>query len=292
MNDIKSVKRLIQKLLHDSGYYLLKYQKALSRYQPDQEWESRIIDAVECKDNIYIPRVANAGIVDGRYQIMHNGLKILLGSYYGYGYTRLLERNKGVHEPQEERVFREVLKYIPAGATMIELGSFWAFYSMWFHSEIENAQCYMVEPEYINMLKGRSNFKHNNFKGTFINAFVGKSGVPTRPTPTISIDDLVKTKGIERVHILHSDIQGAEFEMLQGAKSVLSSKIVDYVFVSTHSNELHIQCELFLKEYNFEIIASANLDESFSVDGILVAKHNGVPGPGFIHIDLKQHLII
>lgn len=281
-------KRFVQKFLHHSGYYLSKYKKALSNYQPDNHWESRINDVLACNDNQFIERVTDAGVISGNYQVMHNGIKILLGSYYGHGYTKLLEKSRGVHEPQEERVFAEVLKYIPAGATMIELGSFWAFYSMWFQSRIENAHNFLIEPEYINLLKGKSNFKINGFKGTFINAFAGKMAVDSKPVCTITIDELVKARGIERIHILHSDIQGAELEMLEGAKGVFSAGIVDYVFISTHSNELHMQCEAFLRDYHFEIIASASLNETFSVDGILVAKNKKVSGPEFIQLHLKQ----
>jgi hypothetical protein len=69
-----------------------------------------------------------------RVQVMHNGIRVLADGYYGEWMTRLIELCSGCHEPQEERVFHEVMARIPAVATMIELGGFWAFYSLWFLS--------------------------------------------------------------------------------------------------------------------------------------------------------------
>lgn len=233
-------------------------------------WEKRLSDTVRCTDNKYIARVSDAGKVIRGKQIMHNGLKIHLGSYYGPEVAIVLQKNKGVHEPQEERVFAEVLKVIPKGGTMIELGSFWSFYSMWFNSEVEKANNYMVEPDTFNMGCGKRNFILNNMKGDFTNAFVGKSSIEGNP-PTICIDNFMKDKNIDFVNILHSDIQGYEYDMLQGAKKTIDSNKVGFVFVSTHSNEVHAQCLNFLKEHDFFIIAEHDLDNTYSQDGLIVA---------------------
>ena len=44
------------------------------------------------------------------YQLMHNGIKIIQDCYYGSWITTLIEILKGHHEPQEEKVFYEILK--------------------------------------------------------------------------------------------------------------------------------------------------------------------------------------
>jgi hypothetical protein len=61
-------------------------------------------------------------------QIMHNGLRVVAGGYYGDWMTRIIERLHGHHEPQEEAVFHEILKLLPPDATMLELGGFWSYY--------------------------------------------------------------------------------------------------------------------------------------------------------------------
>ena len=279
-----------QYILHHLGYYLYKYKLGLRKYEIDAEWTLRINDVAACNDNSLINKVVNAGKVTGNYQLMHNGIKVYLGSYYGFGYTRLLEKNFGIHEPQEEYVFQEVLKHIPSNSTMIELGSFWSFYSMWFQKQILNAENYLIEPEYINMLKGKSNFELNNLKGKFFNAYVGKESISNSSVPTFSIDDFVSKNGISHVAILHSDIQGWEYDMLLGAGKTFAQQLIDYVFISTHSNDLHEKCRAFLINQGFDIIASADLDETFSVDGVLVGKHQSVKGPAAIQIHLKSKI--
>ena len=58
-----------------------------------------------------LPRVADAGRLSGGVQLMHNGLRVVEGSYYRWRGTRMFAATGGVHEPQEERVFAEVLKF-------------------------------------------------------------------------------------------------------------------------------------------------------------------------------------
>jgi hypothetical protein len=215
----------------------------------------------------------NAGKLVDELVIMHNGIKVHPLSYYGLPNLKMLIENKGVHEPQEEVIFQEVLKNMPNGAVMIEMGSFWSFYSMWFHKEVKNASNYMIEPDVLNLRQGKRNFNINNFKGEFFNYFIGKkSEVGSNGEEFICIDDFVLMNKIKFVDILHSDIQGAELDMLKGAEKLINEKKVGYIFISTHSNELHYECERFLKNYNFITVASANLDETYSYDGILVMK--------------------
>lgn len=245
------------------------FDRIILKKKLSEIWETRLREAVECSDNDYLPRVAGAGMVKRGKQIMHNGLLINLGSYYGPEIARLLYENKGVHEPQEERVFAEVLKAIPSNGTMIELGSFWSFYSMWFKQKVDGAKNYMIEPDSFNIESGRRNFALNGMEGDFTRAFV--SGHSAKGDPrTICIDDFVKEKGIDFIDILHSDIQGYEYEMLKGAVDTIRSKKIAYVFISTHTNEIHNNCLNFLRKHEFFIIANADLDTTYSQDGIIV----------------------
>jgi len=283
------LKKIKFEILYRSHYYLFKYKKGLKNYIIDDEWKKRIEDTCNCIDNQDIPRSENAGIIKGNYQIMHNDIKIMLGSYYGFGYSKLIEKNKGVHEPQEEKVFQEVLKCLPENSTMIELGSYWAFYSIWFNKEIKNANSYLIEPDPLSLIKGKINFKINNCKGHFFNAFVGEKYTKNlNNAPTYCIDDFIEKHKIQHVNILHSDIQGFELDMLKGARKSIKRRLIDYLFISTHSNELHQNCTLFLLEHGYEIIASADLDQSYSVDGLLVAKLLDIKENNEINISKKN----
>lgn len=269
--------QLIRKII---GYQLASsglFDRYFRNYKLTDSWQVRVDDVLACSDTPFIPTVPYAGVISRGKQTMHNGLKIYNGSYYGPEYAKLLEITKGVHEPQEERVFQEVLIAIPKNATMIELGSFWSFYSMWFQLKVRGAKNYMIEPDSFNMRFGIRNFKLNGFTGDFTHAFVGPASKRGNP-PTICIDDFVANKNIEFIDILHSDIQGFEYEMLQGAMVTFDKQKIGYVFISTHNNEVHYQCLDFLQDRNFIIIVDIDMDATYSVDGLIVARANNYEG--------------
>lgn len=237
-----------------------------------EHWLSRIENVLRSEDNPSIPRDPRAGTMEEESLIMHNGLKIDPMSYYGHALMKMLIENKGVHEPQEEKIFQEVLKSMDyeKPLVMMELGAYWSFYSMWLLSIFPKAHCFMVEPDKKNLYYGKKNFATNGFDGKFIHAGIGKTKLNRNNVTTV--DQLCKENSIDFLDILHSDIQGYELEMLQGAKRMLSENKVGYAFISTHSNELHKGCRDHLLGYGFTEIASANVDESYSWDGILVMK--------------------
>jgi len=268
------IRKLVSYNLAPSGLF----DKAILNYPISREWEKRIKEVLDCPDTEKIETVENAGCINRGKQIMHNGLKINLGSYYGPEYSKLLYKTKGIHEPQEEFVFQEILKKIPDGAIMIELGSFWSFYSMWFNLKVANAVNIMIEPDSFNLGFGIRNFKLNKMKGEFLNAFVGDRSISNGiKLKQVCVDDLMQARNIEHLNILHSDIQGYENEMLDGAQVALSQNKIDYFFISTHSNDIHNQCISKLKEYDYHIICEVDKDHTYSEDGLIVASSPRIP---------------
>lgn len=259
--------------------------------KPSPEWKERISLVLSSSDNEKIARVKDAGKVYNGYQTMHNGLKIMLGSYYGPEVSHMLIQNRGVHEPQEEYVFQLVLDDLKKNNKekyfMIELGSFWSFYSMWFKKDLPNTVNYMVEPDLFNLGCGKKNFKKNNFTGIFINAFVSSTKKIEGSNNFISVDSIIADYSIGIFDIVHCDIQGYELDMLKGTYGAIHSQKIGYFFISTHSNELHNDCLEFLVSHNFEILASANLDESYSFDGLIVARSKSYPGLSKATISLR-----
>ena len=114
----------ILNLIH---YFDWRFHSRFPKYKLTSYWQQRISTVKASDDNQRLTQVPDAGKVFKDHQLLHNGLKITLGSYYDYGNTHLLIENKGVHEPQEEYAFAEILPFIPAKGTMMELGSYWAF---------------------------------------------------------------------------------------------------------------------------------------------------------------------
>ena len=224
-------------------------------------FSERVKITTSCRDCDDIPKVVDAGEVvhpvSGKpYQIMHNGLKVTTDSLYGILYSdwmiRIIQSLKGHHEPQEEKVFYEALKEIPPNAVMIELGSYWAYYSMWFNQSIKNARNYMIEPMQEVMAYGYTNFNLNNMKGIFTQACIGKTSKDKvdfkhwngtlHKVPQLAVDDFIEHQKIPYVDILHTDIQGAEYNMLLGCQKAIRANKIAFIFLSTHSEMLHQQC--------------------------------------------------
>ncbi len=279
-----SIRTFVAYNLASSGFF----DKYLLNQPIDAAWQKRIDDVKSCPDNANITRVENAGKVVKGKQIMHNGLKIQLGSYYGPEVSRQLIINEGVHEPQEEYVFQEVLKKMRKNAIMLELGAFWSFYSMWFNSEVAGAKNFMIEPDKFNMGFGIRNFKLNNMKGNFTNAFISSKTINETTPVTICVDDFVNTHNIDFVDMLHSDIQGFEMEMLKGAEKLIDHDKIGYFFISTHSNEIHYDCLNFLKNKNYLILADIDLDKTFAIDGLIVARSKNYLGIDSIKVSQKR----
>lgn len=221
--------------------------------------------------NDLVPRHPEAGVVQDGWVTMHNGQQVRCGSYYGPevgNFFDIMLLNKGVHEPQEEYAFMQVLKAIQGKSpSMLELGSYWAFYSMWFLQQHPNGIATLVEPDPTFMSFGQENFGRNQLKGTFINSYVTPS--------TFRVDPFIDANG--PLSILHSDIQGHELDMLKGATNSLKNKLIDYVFVATHGDELHAQCLSFLLDHQYHIVAEVDAHRSFCFDGIIVASSPTVP---------------
>lgn len=200
----------------------------------------------------------------------------------------MLIANRGVHEPQEERAFAEVLRFIKPGSCMLELGAFWSFYSLWFLNDVPSAKCFIVEPDATALAAGRLNFQINRRKAVFEQAFVGDPRKRSDDgTPFITVDDFCSRHGIDQLAILHADIQYAELEMLEGARNLLERHGADFVFISSHSDALHYACIDVLRGFGYAILASADLSETYSWDGLIVARSPKAVGPDTLCINHK-----
>jgi hypothetical protein len=216
-----------------------------------------------------IRRDINSGVIENDIVHMYNGIKIHKGCYYDE-FSDIFILNKGVHEPQEEYLFSLILDRIhEKNPVMIELGSYWAFYSMLFLKKFSNGKSIMIEPGKEEILSGMKNFEINDLFGEFINSHVGIDG--------IIIDRFIKDYAIEKLNILHSDIQGNEIDMLDGSEDSMKKALIDYFFISTHSNQIHYSCIDKLLNNNYHIISEVDLDSTYCCDGIIVASSPNLP---------------
>ena len=216
--------------------------------------------------NLFILRSANAGFIEGPLVYLHNGLRVPLSgmnSYYG-DFSDILVINRGVHEPLEEFIFQEVLKFMPRAPVMLELGAYWGHYSMWLKNCRPDAGVHLVEPDPANLQVGVENFELNGFSGNFIEAFVGNGN--------FAVDNYLREQSIPKLDVLHTDIQGYEVEMLQACTESLSKCRIDFVFLSTHSQELHRDCVALLAASNYRVEVEADFENgTTSYDGFIFA---------------------
>lgn len=259
---------------------------------PDYQY-SRATAIINLTDVDDIPKISNAGeivvIDNSECQIMHNGIKIHKGSYYEVEWlTDVIYALKGHHEPQEEKAFYEVLKFIPKGGVMLELGSYWAYYSLWFATQIQDSKNFLIEPSLKRLSVGQANFLLNNKNGFFFQGYAGgkydSQELFEGDVQYFPIDSFLVANGIEHVNILHADIQFAEFDMLKTCQKSINQKMIDFFFISTHSDELHHQCLEFLNNNGFDILAQHLPPLMFFGDGLIVAKRKGIFGPNPMHV--------
>jgi FkbM family methyltransferase len=260
----------------------------------------RLAITISCRDCDELPKVEDAGQYFGQnlqFQRMHNGVQIKRGSYHGAWMSEVIKSLRGHHEPQEEKVFAEVISQLESGAVMLELGSFWAYYSLWFQREIPNGVSIMLEPNANKIEVGKEHFHINNFEGTFIRGFVGDKSLPAAEfidwdgtksvIPQVSIDGLMQQLGLEEIDILHADVQGAEFDMLKGAANALEHNKINYLFISTHGHQ-HRRCKRQLDKYGYKVIAEHSVLQSYSGDGLIVAKSSLVKSPTNVLISKRK----
>ena len=220
-----------------------------------------------------IEKAEDAGRMRDGLLVLHTGLKVLPTAYHGFQFLVRMQNTCGVDDLEEEFVFQRVLSQIGKGGLMIELGSFWAHYSLWFKSRVGGARNFCIEPELRNLLYGITNAEINDLdKGiVFLHNYISDRMDPSTHPATLTIDQLVTQHGIMQIDILHSDIQGAEAKMLLGARDIFLNRKVRYALISTHSDDLHRCCRSLLESYGYGTPVDIAPFGEFHPDGLLVA---------------------
>src|SRR4051794_10510759 len=97
-----------------------------------EEEQRRIELTTAVRDTDALPKVPNAGTIETRngtrVQVMHNGLVVEEGGYFGPWITEIIKRLRGHHEPQGELAFAAAGARLKTGTPtpgMGELGRCW-----------------------------------------------------------------------------------------------------------------------------------------------------------------------
>jgi FkbM family methyltransferase len=216
---------------------------------------------------------------------MHNGVKVRADGYCGPWMTEIIRRLGGHHEPQEEWAFHLLLKHAKPGTRILELGCYWAYYSLWYLKAIPHSRAVLVEPDPNYLKVGRANFDLNGATGEFLEGCIGETSqtiiefacedAGKRSLRQYTVDELLKYS--ERVEVLLADIQGAELRMLHGAVESLNRGRIRFLVLSTHHHSIsgdpltHVQCRDFIQAHGGRILCEHDIPESFSGDGLIIA---------------------
>jgi FkbM family methyltransferase len=253
----------------------------------------RTLMTVSCRDSDVIPKVANAGAMvlrgEERLQLMHNGLEVVYGGYYGDWMAQVIRGLNGHHEPQEELVFHTLLRYIRHRTQIVELGCFWAYYSLWYLKTIPDSTALGIEPDATHLGIGMHNAALNGMseRMRFMNAWVGgrslaahaaptETSAEAHPLPMVNAPAVLDHAGPAGIELLHLDIQGAELELLRSIDAGLARRL-RFVMVSTHhssisgSSTIHGDCVETLRALGATILVEHDVVESFSGDGLILA---------------------
>ncbi len=253
---------------------------------------AKTLTALLASDTDSIPKVLQAGTVfnKGRnaFQLMHNGVKIQIRDQRERD-RKIIRGLKGHCNPQEEKVFYEILKTIPESASIIEYGARCSFLPLWFTHDSLMRKAFLINPDMKGLEISRQNFTLNkNMQGKFFHCFLGNSNQPAAKVKKKSLDKFFKDEKISHVNIVHSDLKGAEYELLLGAERLIKADKIDYFYLSTHDDVAHMHCLEFFQEHRMQVIAAYDRRESFSGPGLIVAKRPGVQGPTKIEVSKKR----
>jgi FkbM family methyltransferase len=263
----------------------------------------RILMTLSCRDSDRLARVDGAGETfdrsGSRVQRMFNGVLVEEGGYYGDLITPIIKGLRGVHEPQEEVVVDTILRrlgeerrssVVDHAPFAIELGSYWAYYSIWFCMALDDARAVAMEPDPAYMEVGRRNAELNavSDRVMFVNggiggepgaeiSFTAESDGQERRVPSHDLASLMRLLDVGAVDVVYCDIQGHESELLERGRQVLASGSVRFLVISTHHSSIsgdpltHQKTLALLDVLGAHIIAEHTVSESYSGDGLVVA---------------------
>ncbi len=245
-----------------------------------------------CHDADAIPKVPGAGSVfrrDGRrVQRMHQGILVPADGYYGAWMTEVIRRLRGHHEPQEELLVHHLLPYCRPGTRIVEIGTFWAYYTAWFLSVVPGGTAVCLEPDANNAACGRETLTLNGLAATWAMGAAGRRHVAAAPfrresdgqavvLPVHGLASLLDEVGRGPIELLHVDAQGAELPFLESLADPGTRGLVRFVVVSTHHERIsgspstHEDCLRTIRRLGGTVLEEHSVEESFSGDGLVVA---------------------
>lgn len=191
------------------------------------------------------------------------------------------------HE-EEYQIFQRVLDDVKniQNPTMIELGSFWALWSLCFRQKFPSGTNILIEIVKRKLAVGEENFKLNGFKaspywGSVFAEGMFNAGVEVQDTledplltgRALDLEEICKAEAIGVIDILHADIQGSEKPLIESMKknNFLSDSVRAFV-LATHGEQIHAFIKKELPLCGYSIIEDHPPHGGSGGDGLIYAR--------------------
>ena len=169
------------------------------------------------------------------------------------------------HYDSEIKLLEQVLDKVENQApTMIEVGSFWAWWSLMFRKRYGKGKSVLIEYAKTQLTCGEKNFELNKYDYISYHAGMAISHTTQKGVNDlgndISLSQIVKENKISTVDVLHMDIQGSELEALKSMSGFLKNRTIRQIVVGTHNHlvghDIHQNVIEYLKKYKYKLVKS------------------------------------
>ncbi len=270
------------------------FWRNLSAHQRAVAFSNVVVQLDSYKKLAFHPK---AGKIENGIQYFFDGSKTIYPHVSDEFMHQVFTLTKGAPEPDEIILFLKILKKIPQKSVMFELGAGQGFYSILAGTRLPQICLFLIEanPHFFQIIKANMNLNELSSRSHILHKAIDRiddkmvyleedgygSSIHTYgdyTVQTITVDSIAKAYKLSHIDIIHMDIQGAEYNALNGMKELLSQKRVSYIFIATHKSQLHSLCLGYLQTFHYQILYSRDPNNSSSFDGILIG---AMPGNTF-----------
>ena len=234
-----------------------------------------------------IPRNATVRILGGPIK----GLKWVVGSFNHGCWI-------GTYEAQKVQTYVTYLGKLPAHSVIYDCGSHVGYYSLISATHNSTFRVHCFEPLEKNIAYLQEHIRLNTISNIEVHPWAtGKSNATVYfqsgessstgkissqgkiPTQQVSLDSCIESKLFPPPNLIKMDIEGAEYETLLGAKSLIQC-YKPIIFLATHGTSVHQQCLQLLEELGYRITSIDAKDPALSDELLCV--------PSLAHGTLKK----